>query len=138
MKKFNRNIIYTVLVLFLMGFITGCQDSDEEFDSANSFRVMSSGGMVNGYYILNGEDPVAFETTLMADSTFYYTYSKNLDAPESIYISATAPTTDTSSITILIYEDDVLEVDSTETQSDSDVEKITATYGYTFNDTTSK
>ncbi len=136
MKKLTISIIYTVFILFLTAFISGCEDSNKESDSANSFTVMSSGGSVNGYYILNGDDPVEFATESISASGFYYEFSKNLDSPDSLYISATAPTTDTSSITILIWEDDVLEVNSTTKQTDATVEKITADYPYTFNKTT--
>lgn len=142
MKKYNGKIIYAVMILLLTGFILGCPDTKDSTDTSNSFEVQSTGGSVTGIYKINTDgDDVYFETVNIKDSngkaTNYYTFEKNLDNPDTVYINVTASVLAVHSITILIYEDSALKIDYMVTQTDSTTEYISATKSYTFNQTSS-
>ncbi len=131
---FRHKIFLLVMLIFICCVNNiGCDDIEED-DSTYSFEVISSNGSFTGYYKVDGGSAKYFTGSSAGSDTIYYSYDNNLSSPSSIIISATADSTETTSISIYVYDDSELGDSFTETQDDS--ETITETLSYTFDDTT--
>ena len=133
MKKLIR-ILYYISILFSL-VAAGCEADDEENDTYN-FVVISSGGSVSGYYIVDGDpESQTYFSTLSVTGTSYFEFKKNLDAPVSIRIYAYQDSSDVTSVQIYVYDN------STEVASASDTvtetgDTVSATLYYKFSSST--
>ena len=99
-------IAAVMLILLWSCFLVGCTLGDRESGSCK-FHVISYGAGFSGWYIVDNEDPVAFSVDTATDGA--YIYSKQLETPSSsIYVFAQALNDNTSSISIMMYDDSVL------------------------------
>ena len=127
-----RFICFLIAALF---FFNGCEDA-EESDTYN-FKVTSSDGQFEGYYMVDGGSMQYFSCETASGNTSFYTYQENLSSPGSITIYAKGTDISATSISIYIYENDVLGDSITvsqSTDSDGNALKVVATLSYTFNE----
>ncbi len=106
-RKFNMKLSakFFIFILLLISFIsTGCNDTEDDGTIYN-FKVISSGESFTGYYFADVDTPTNFAGTLMTDSTTNYIYEAPIAPDESITISASGSTTDTTSITIYLFKE---------------------------------
>jgi len=126
MKNFYKYLIIILLSLFLP--LAGCDDDSDDNKKYN-FKIMASNGNATGYYSLNGDEFKYFETEYSENSTFY-SYEKDISSLKTIMIYTEGVGTETSSISIYLYEDDELLDSVSASQTDSDV-RVSVTLNYT-------
>lgn len=135
MSNLFRHYLKKTIGLFLFAFILVSCQNDEEIEGSCKFHVISYGDGVEGWYIIDNDDPVSFSISETENSS--YSLSVKFATPESsIYIFAKAASDSTESISIMLYdngellqsksaykvEDEILinEVSYTEFVSDTD------------------
>jgi len=129
MKILYKNLIFFIILVSCIIMVPGCDEPEPE--SNYSFEIVSSDDGFVGWYKIDGGSMKAISSEPLESSTVYHIYEKDLESPESILISATGSTVNTSSISIYVYEKNELVESATFSQSASDV-KVTATLSYTF------
>lgn len=141
MKAIIKILFYIAVVISLLS--AGCEYEAPEGDSYN-FVVVSSGGTVSGYYIVNGDpDSQTYFTTVLVSGTSltnpYFEYKKNLVSPSSVRIYACQDSSSVTSVQIYVYENSNEVANASDTITTSG-DTVSATLYHEFNssDTSSK
>lgn len=125
------NLLLMAMSILLCFMFLSCESED---DTSNRFVVVSSGSSCDGYYIVDGDDPVSFSVNkTTAGSTYYYSLSQSLDSPTSLTVHVNAFGEDVTNIVIYIYEDDELKEQETFTSTQITTTSLDASGNYIYN-----
>ena len=125
----KKLVKYSFILLFSLSFsLTGCEDDSKDNDKY-SFKVIASNGNATGYYSIDGGSFKYFDTEYSESSSFY-SYEKDISSLDSILIYAIGEDTNTSSISIYLYDESELLDSVSASQTESDV-KVSLTLDYT-------
>ena len=135
MKLVLKGIILAMFATLLLGL--SC-DSTEETSDYYCFKVLSTGGIVGGYYRVDGGDMVTFYTVNIS-GTSYYEFTANLDSPETIRIKTDPAVSPVTEVEIYVYEDSSEVATASDTITGSgDTVSATVYYEFTSSDTSTE
>jgi len=137
MKKTVKLIIFLIIAVSLI--IPGCSKEEEDEDKGYSFEVITYKGEFEGYYKVDEDKAVFFESTVAEGNTNYHTFSQKIEPDSSVYISATAVDDSATSMQIHLYYDaKLVETNSFSQTTDSSGNKsiVNGTLQYTIGTTT--